>query len=90
MDGQFFSFRIGDLIQHAPFPSSRDSLARDDGDSIWIGGDTATQIGHVQASGAEGSALWLSKLSAPTKLCEGSFLQSTDMPGQATPRNAPH
>jgi pyrroloquinoline quinone biosynthesis protein B len=35
---------------------------------LGIGADTATEMGHVPVSGREGSALWLSKLSAHTKL----------------------
>jgi pyrroloquinoline quinone biosynthesis protein B len=36
--------------------------------SLGIGADTALQMGHVPVSGPEGSALWLSKLSAGIKL----------------------
>ncbi len=35
---------------------------------LGIGTDTATEMGHVPVSGPAGSALWLSKLSAHTKL----------------------
>ncbi len=35
---------------------------------LGIGTDTATDMGHIPVSGPEGSALWLSKLAAHTKL----------------------
>ena len=83
MDGQFFSFRIRDLIQHAPLIVRAAGIPlheRDQRRHSYADGP------HLQVSGAEGSALWLSKLSAHTKLYERSFLQSTDIYQSVTPQ----
>jgi hypothetical protein len=69
MDGQFFSSGSGISFSTLRSSSEQPGFPCAGG----ISGDTATQMGHLQVSGAEGSALWLSKLSAHTKLYEGSF-----------------
>jgi len=82
MDGQFFSFRIWDLIQHTPLIVRAAGILLHERDQRR---HSCADVPHLQVSGAEGSALWLSKLSAHTKLYEGSFLQSTDIYQSITP-----